>query len=73
MGKAIRACTLVLLLACSARAGIIQNGSPEPPPPPSPSTQSVQEPTTEEPEATTEAETEILLAIRIALNLLALF
>ena len=32
MGKAIRASALILLLACSAQAGWIQNGSPEPPP-----------------------------------------
>ena len=32
MGKAIRASLLILLLACSARAGYMPNGSPEPPP-----------------------------------------
>jgi hypothetical protein len=32
MGKAIRASVVVLLLACSARAGYMPNGSPEPPP-----------------------------------------
>lgn len=31
MSKAIRASALVLLLACSAQAGWIQNGSPAPP------------------------------------------
>lgn len=73
MGKVIRACTLVLLLACSASAGIIQNGSPEPPPPPPPpSAQSVQEPATEGQEETAEVETETLLIIRFALNLLTL-
>ena len=70
MGKAIRASALVLLLACSTSAGIIQNGSPAPEPPP-PSTQSVQEPTTEGQEATTEVEPQTLL-VRIALNLLTL-
>jgi hypothetical protein len=34
MGKTIRASVLVLLLACSAQAGWIQNGSPTTPPPP---------------------------------------
>ncbi len=34
MGKALRASVLLLLLTCPARAGWIQNGSPEPPPPP---------------------------------------
>lgn len=33
MGKAIRASALIFLLACSAHAGIMGNGSPEPPPP----------------------------------------
>lgn len=33
MGKTIRASLLVLLLACSVRAGYMPNGSPEPPPP----------------------------------------
>ncbi len=32
MGKAIRASALILLLACSAQAGWMGNGSPEPPP-----------------------------------------
>lgn len=32
MSKAVRASALVLLLACSAYAGDIQNGSPAPPP-----------------------------------------
>lgn len=72
MGKAIRAFVLVVLLACSASAGIMQNDAPQPPPPPPPSTQYVQEPTMEDQGATTEAEAETLLAIRIALNLLAL-
>ena len=33
MIKFVRASALVLLLACSALAGDIQNGSPQPPPP----------------------------------------
>lgn len=36
MVKVIRASVLVLILACSTRAGEMQNGSPEPPPPPAP-------------------------------------
>jgi hypothetical protein len=34
MVKTIRASVLILLLACSAQAGYMGNGSPEPPPPP---------------------------------------
>lgn len=45
MRKTLGVCLLVLLLACSASAGIMQNGSPEPPPPqPAPA---VQEPITD--------------------------
>jgi hypothetical protein len=69
MGKAIRASALVLLLACSTSAGIIQNDKTQPPPPPA--TQSVQEPTTDGQETATEVEPETLL-VRIALNLLTL-
>jgi len=36
MGKAIRASALVLVFACSAQAGWIQNGSPQPAPTPAP-------------------------------------
>ena len=36
MGKAIRASVLILLLTCSAQAGYMPNGSPEPPPPSQP-------------------------------------
>jgi hypothetical protein len=45
MGKAIRASALILLLACSAQAGYMQNEAPAPPPPPQPANV-VQEPTT---------------------------
>ena len=44
MGKAIRASALILLLACSARAGWMGNDSPTPPPPSQPAS-AVQEPT----------------------------
>lgn len=43
MLKTIRVSALILLLACSAQAGYMQNGSPEPPPPPSQPANSVQE------------------------------
>jgi len=33
MGKTIRTSALVLLLACSAQAGVMQNETPAPPPP----------------------------------------
>jgi hypothetical protein len=44
MLKLVRISALVLLLACSARAGEVQNGSPEPPPPSSPSSTTQDEP-----------------------------
>ena len=43
MVKAIRTSALVLLLACSAQAGVMQNDAPAPPPP-STVTASTQEP-----------------------------
>lgn len=42
MGKAIRASAVVLLLACSAHAGEIQNGVTSTPPSPAPATQEEQ-------------------------------
>jgi len=70
MGKAIRASVLVLLLACSAQAGWIQNPAPAPPPP-SPQTiepaHAVQEPT-----AGNEIDTDVTDSLTgIALELLA--
>lgn len=47
MSKAIRASVLVLLLACSAQAGWIQNGVADAPPPPPPPATAVQGPTTD--------------------------
>jgi hypothetical protein len=44
MLKAIRVSTLILLLACSAQAGYMQTGSPQPPPPSQPAS-TVNEPT----------------------------
>lgn len=44
MLKAARISALILLLACSARAGVMQNETPTPPPPPQPAN-STQEPT----------------------------
>ncbi len=38
MRKPFQTCALALLLAMSARAGIIQNGEQGPPPPPPPAT-----------------------------------
>ncbi len=43
MLKPIRVSALILLLACSAQAGYMQTGSPQPPPPSQPAN-SVQEP-----------------------------
>jgi hypothetical protein len=50
MLKAARVSILVLLLACSAQAGYMQTGSPEPPPPQRTST--ANEPTDEAEETT---------------------
>ncbi len=55
MGKAIRASVLVLLLACSAQAGWIQNPAPAPPPP-SLQTTAAQEPAYADQELTTGGE-----------------
>lgn len=44
MVKAIRASALILLLACSAQAGVMQNDAPAPPPP-SQMTSAMPEPT----------------------------
>ena len=41
MVKVIRASALILLLACSAQAGWMGNGSPEPPPPSQPTSAAV--------------------------------
>ena len=41
MVKVIRASALILLLACSAQAGWMANGSPEPPPPSQPTSAAV--------------------------------
>lgn len=52
MVKAIRASALILLLACSAQAGHMQNDSPSPPPP-SPPASAAQGATDADPELTT--------------------
>ena len=70
MGKAIRASVLVLLLACSAQAGWIQNGSPTPPPP-SPQTSDLQETTNATQEPAAGGETSMDSLTRLALDLLA--
>ena len=48
MFKIIRACLLVLVLACSARAGEMQNGAPLPTTPPADPQVVVEEPATTE-------------------------
>ena len=76
MFKIIRASVLVLLLACSAQAGEIQNGSPQPPPPPPPSAEPAQEEmTTEEAEGDSTsdlADTLTEAALSVLDNVLAL-
>lgn len=62
MGRAIRASVLILLLTCTAQAGYMQNGTPQPPPPP----QATQEPTTQGVVLTPPL-------VEFALSLLALF
>ena len=75
MGKLIRASTLVLLLACSASAGIITYDHHQPPPPPPPAEQQQSSVETPEPttaEQTADAEPEIPLIVQIALDLFVL-
>ena len=75
MGKAIRSCMLVLLLACSASAGIMGHDVYQPPPPPPPPSESVQsEGTNDSPQSQPAQETsaEASLLVQIALNLLTL-
>jgi hypothetical protein len=84
MGKTIRASALVLLLACSASAGIMGNDTPQPPPTPVPqsaaviiqndsSQPSVQETTTEGQGTDAGDESATPLLVQFALSLLALF
>ena len=69
MGKAVRASALILLLACSAQAGWMMNGTPPPPPPPPQTataaqeqTNTVQEPTADGPQnGATDSLTETVL------------
>jgi hypothetical protein len=69
MGKAIRASVRVLLLACSARADWMQNGSPAPPP----SANAVQEQTTDGDISTTSAGSLTQLALDLLAVLPSLF
>lgn len=72
MVKAIRASALILLLACSAQAGYMQNDTPAPPPPQPAS--AVQEPTggVQEPTTGGEVSTDVSDSLTgIALDLLA--
>jgi hypothetical protein len=64
MGKAIRVSLLLLLLTCPARAGWIQNGTPDPTPP--------QSSTAQEPCSGGDTQTDVPDALtQIALDLLA--
>jgi hypothetical protein len=73
MGKAIRVSAMVLLLACSASAGIMQyDVAPPPPPPPVQSDGIMQYDLAPPTEGTTEGQTEPPLLVQIALNLLTL-
>jgi hypothetical protein len=73
MGKAIRASALVLLLACSANAGIMQmDAAPPPPPPPVESDGIMQTGLTQPAQGTTTGQLETSLLVQIALNLLTL-
>lgn len=74
MVKAIRASALILLLACSAQAGYMQNDAPAPPPPAQPAS-AVQEPTdaAQEPTMGGEIPNDAMDSLtEIALELLAL-
>ena len=71
MVKAIRASVLVLLLTCSARAGWIQNGSPQPEPTPAPAS-ITQEPTTTHEDTSGAAETLTQIALDLASSVLSL-
>lgn len=68
MRRVVHACVLILLLACSARAGWMQNGAPEPQReihiPPSPSAPA---------ELTTQGEMNAPPLVQLAFKLLALF
>ena len=74
MGKAIRASALVVLLACSANAGIMQMDAAPPPPPPPPvqSDGIMQTGLTQPAQGTTAGQLETSLLVQIALNLLTL-
>jgi hypothetical protein len=69
MGKAIRASVLVLLLACSARADWMANGSPAPPQP----ANAVQEQTTDGDISTMSADGLTQLALDMLAALPSLF
>jgi hypothetical protein len=72
MRKAIRASALVVLLACSASAGIIQYGAAPPPPPPVQSDGIIQNGFAPPAQGTTAGQLETSLLVQIALNLLTL-
>lgn len=66
MRKALSVSALILAFVCSARAGDMQNGSPQPPPPQSAT--AVQTPTTTEGDIQNDVAASVT---QIALNLLA--
>jgi hypothetical protein len=75
MIKFVRVTALLLLLACSAQAGDMQNGTPQPPPPSTPSTSTTNEP--EEPAAEGDVPNELAdtlteAAVSVLNNVLAL-
>lgn len=74
MFKIIRVCLFVLVLACSARAGEIQNGSPQPTPQPMTAEPVLEEPATTEEDDPTFGLTETLTeaALSVLDNVLAL-
>ena len=71
MLKAARASLMILLLICSARAGDIQNGSPQPPPP-QPAQYMEEEPTAEGNAPTDTSDTLTEAALSVLNSVLAL-
>jgi hypothetical protein len=66
MIKAARVSVLILLLTCSAQAGYIPNGAPEPqttPPPPPSTVVAEEEPAQDEPAGVTDALAEAALSV----------
>jgi hypothetical protein len=72
MSKALRASLLVLLMACSAQAGYMPNGSPEPPDTP-PAASVAQEQTTDGDISTTSAGSLTQIVLDLLATLPSLF